>query len=187
MKTALPGGIIQEKRPACTVIAPVELPVRGRDGGVLQLVGGDPFRHLERAERALEITDGAVVNGGLLEIGNGIVDVLSGGTANVFFTPTGSGELRIADAAGSSNVFTGAVSGFGGVNHSNHKQFIDLVNVNFASGAIPAIPMPSSARAAMMPATAVPCDSATSRRPSTKFRATATCPIGEHRFRPCQL
>ena len=33
-------------------------------------------------------------------------------------------------------VFTGAVSGFGGVNHSNHKQFIDLVNVNFASGAI---------------------------------------------------
>ena len=48
---------------------------------------------------------------------------------------------------------------------------------NFAWGAIPAIPMPSSARAAMMPAIAVPCHSATSWRPSTKFRATATCPV----------
>ena len=37
--------------------------------------------------------------------------------------------------------------------------------------------MPSSARAAMMPAIAVPCHSATSRRPSTKFRATATRPV----------
>jgi hypothetical protein len=76
------------------------------------------------------------VSGGLVEVGNGLISVVSGGTANIFFTPTGSGELRIADAAGSSTVFTGAVSGFGGVNHSNHKQFIDLVNVNFASGAI---------------------------------------------------
>ena len=82
------------------------------------------------------IESDAVVSGGLVEVGNGLISVLSGGTANIFFTPTGSGELRIADAAGSSTVFTGAVSGFGGVNHSNHKQFIDLVNVNFASGAI---------------------------------------------------
>ena len=82
------------------------------------------------------IESDAVVSGGLVEVGNGLISVLSGGTANIFFAPTGSGELRIADAAGSSTVFTGAVSGFGGVNHSNHKQFIDLVNVNFASGAI---------------------------------------------------
>jgi hypothetical protein len=84
----------------------------------------------------IEIIDGAVVSGGLVEIGNGIVNVLSGGTADVFFAPTGSGELRIADAAGSSTVYTGAVSGFGGTSHSNQKQFIDLFNVHFASGAI---------------------------------------------------
>jgi hypothetical protein len=84
----------------------------------------------------IEILDGGVVSGGAVEIGNGLVNVLSGGTADVFFTPTGSGELRIADAAGSANIYTGAVSGFGGGSHSNQQQFIDLFNVHFASGAI---------------------------------------------------
>jgi len=84
----------------------------------------------------IEILDGGVVSGGAVEIGNGLVNVLSGGTADVFFTPTGSGELRIADAAGSATVYTGAVSGFGGGSHSNQQQFIDLFNVHFASGAI---------------------------------------------------
>jgi len=84
----------------------------------------------------IEILDGGVVSGGAVEIGNGLVNVLSGGTADVFFTPTGSGELRIADAVGSSMVYTGAVSGFGGVGHSNQKQFIELFNVQFVSGAL---------------------------------------------------
>jgi hypothetical protein len=39
----------------------------------------------------LQIDSGAVVNGGLVEVGNGIVAVLSGGSANVAFLSTGSG------------------------------------------------------------------------------------------------
>jgi hypothetical protein len=77
----------------------------------------------------LEIASGAVVSGGAVVVGNGIVDVLSGGTANIAFLSNGSGGLEIADTFGSSNVFSGTVSGFGGVNHANHKQFIDLVAV----------------------------------------------------------
>ena len=70
---------------------------------------------------------GAVVSGGAVVVGNGIVDVLSGGTANIAFLSTGSGGLEIADTSNSR--FTGTISGFGGVNHTNHKQFIDLVSV----------------------------------------------------------
>jgi hypothetical protein len=72
---------------------------------------------------------GAVVSGAAVVVANGIVDVLSGGTANIAFLSNGSGGLEIADTSGSSNVFSGTVSGFGGVNHANHKQFIDLVAV----------------------------------------------------------
>jgi hypothetical protein len=32
--------------------------------------------------------------------------------------------------------FTGTLSGFGGMNHTNHKQFIDLTSVSFSSGQI---------------------------------------------------
>ena len=77
----------------------------------------------------LEIDGGAVVSGGAVVVGNGIVDVLSGGTADVKFLSNGSGGLEIADAPLSASTFTGTVSGFGGVNHTNHKQFIDLVAV----------------------------------------------------------
>jgi hypothetical protein len=84
----------------------------------------------------LQIDSGAVVNGGLVEVGNGIVDVLSGGSANVAFLSTGSGGLEIADTSTNSHAFTGAVSSFGGVNHTNHKQFIDLVSVTFNAGQI---------------------------------------------------
>jgi hypothetical protein len=38
--------------------------------------------------------------------------------------------------SGSTSAFTGTVSGFGGANHTNHKQFIDLTSVSFASGQI---------------------------------------------------
>ena len=84
----------------------------------------------------VEIVSGAVVSGGAVKIGNGIVDVFSGGTANVAFLSTGSGGLEIADALGSTSVFTGVVSGFGGANHANHAQFVDLVGVAFNSGQI---------------------------------------------------
>jgi autotransporter passenger strand-loop-strand repeat protein len=84
----------------------------------------------------LEIDGSAVVSGGAVVVGNGIVDVLSGGTANVRFLSTGSGGLEIADTNVTSNAFTGRVSGFGGVNHSNHKQFIDLVSVTSAPNTI---------------------------------------------------
>jgi hypothetical protein len=77
-----------------------------------------------------------VVSGGAVIVGNGLVDVLSGGTANIAFRSTGSGGLEIADTNANSSTFTGAVSGFGGVNHTNHKQFIDLVSVTSAAHTI---------------------------------------------------
>src|SRR6185437_2516304 len=63
-------------------------------------------------------------------------DVLSGGSANVTFLATGSGGLEIADDSTNSASFSGKVSGFGGANHSNHKQFIDLVSVASAANTI---------------------------------------------------
>jgi hypothetical protein len=47
----------------------------------------------------------------------------------VTFLSTGIGGLEIADTASDPTAFTGAVSGFGGVGHSNHTQFIDLLFV----------------------------------------------------------
>ena len=84
------------------------------------------------ANSLLEIVGGAVVSGGAVVVGNGVVDVFSGGTANVAFLPTGSGGLEIADTA----AFTGVVSGFGGPNHANRAQFIDLLSVVFSAGLI---------------------------------------------------
>jgi hypothetical protein len=77
-----------------------------------------------------------VVSGGAVIVGNGLVDVLSGGTANIAFRSTGSGGLEIADTNANSSAFTGAIFGFGGVNHTNHKQFIDLVSVTSAAHTI---------------------------------------------------
>jgi autotransporter passenger strand-loop-strand repeat protein len=84
-----------------------------------------------------------VVSGGGVKIGDGMVEVESGGTANVTFLSTGTGGLEIADTASDPTAFTGTVSGFGGVSHANHAQFIDLlfvtsdatVSVNFVSAA----------------------------------------------------
>jgi hypothetical protein len=77
----------------------------------------------------IEIESGAVAGGGAVVVGNGIVRVLSGGNADIRFLSNGSGGLVIADSPGNSSAFTGTVSGFGGANHTNHKQFIDLVSV----------------------------------------------------------
>jgi hypothetical protein len=70
-----------------------------------------------------------VVNGGTIEINNGIVDVTKSSSEDVIFTATGSGGLELA-AAGS---YTGTVSGFGGGSHTNGSQFIDLTAVKFNS------------------------------------------------------
>ena len=42
----------------------------------------------------------------------------SGGTANIAFRSNGSGGLEIADTNANSSAFTGAIFGFGGVNHT---------------------------------------------------------------------
>ena len=96
------------------------------------------FRHADRERDRQPGGDrsGAVVSGGAVVVGNGIVDVLSGGSANVAFLSTGSGGLEIADNGANPSTFTGTVSGFGGVNHTNHKQFIDLVSVTSAANTI---------------------------------------------------
>ena len=82
----------------------------------------------------VEITSGAVVNGGVVEVGNGIVDVKSGGTANVTFLSTGTGGLEIEDTQANPTAYSGVVSGFGGVSHANHTQFIDLTSVTYTAG-----------------------------------------------------
>jgi hypothetical protein len=89
------------------------------------------------ASSLVEITSGALVSGGLVEVGSGTVHVESGGSAtNVAFLATASGGvLAIEDSANNASAFTGKVSGFGGVGHGNHHQFIDLVDVQSA-GAI---------------------------------------------------
>ena len=80
----------------------------------------------------IEIASGAVVNGGVAQIGNGIVDIAGSSGESVKFLSNGSGGLKIADTAGHTSAFSGRVSGFGGSGHSNHTQFIDLVSVTSA-------------------------------------------------------
>ena len=90
-------------------------------GGVLQtanggtaIVSGTVFNSgtliASGSGSLVEISSGAIVSGGAVVVGNGIVDVLSGGSANVAFRSTGSGGLEIADTHVNSNAFTGAVS-----------------------------------------------------------------------------
>ena len=70
-----------------------------------------------------------VVSGGTTEINNGIVDITKSSSEDVIFTATGSGGLVLAAASS----YTGTVSGFGGDNHTNSSQFIDLTAVKFNS------------------------------------------------------
>ena len=69
-------------------------------------------------------------------VGNGIVDVFSGGSANVAFLSNGSSGPEIGDSDVNSSAFADKVSGFGGANHSNQKKFIDLVSVTSPAGQI---------------------------------------------------
>ena len=80
----------------------------------------------------VDIVSGAVVNGGVAEIGDGIVEIAGSSGESVRFLSTGSGGLEIADMQGHTSAFAGMVSGFGGSAHSNQAQFIDLVSVTSA-------------------------------------------------------
>ncbi len=82
----------------------------------------------------ITVASGAVVNGGRIEIGNGIVDIAGAGAESISFLSTGSGGLDIADKASATSVYAGKISGFGGGNHSNTSQFIDLVSVTYSAG-----------------------------------------------------
>jgi autotransporter passenger strand-loop-strand repeat protein len=71
-----------------------------------------------------------VVNGGVAEVGNGIVDIKGTSGENVSFQSGGSGGLRLDDAL--AGTYTGKVSGFG----ENTKQFIDLTQINSAGATL---------------------------------------------------
>jgi autotransporter passenger strand-loop-strand repeat protein len=74
----------------------------------------------------VEIASGAVVNGGLALIGDGIVDIAGSSGESVKFLSSGSGGLEL-DGVGSA--YKGKVSGFGGSGHSKHDQFIDFTAI----------------------------------------------------------
>jgi hypothetical protein len=75
------------------------------------------------------IASGAVVTGGVAEIGDGTVFIAASSSENVAFVASGSGGLVLN---GSGHAFTGRVSGFGvgSSAHSDHAQFIDFVAVS---------------------------------------------------------
>ena len=73
-----------------------------------------------------------MVNGGVAEVGNGIVDIEGASSEEVSFLAAGSGGLDLDDA----KLYTGKVVGFGGASHANHSQFIDLTAVTYVSGVV---------------------------------------------------
>jgi filamentous hemagglutinin len=74
----------------------------------------------------VEIASGAVVNGGVALIGDGVVDIAGSSGESVKFLSNGSGALELD---GLWSAYRGKVSGFGGSSHSNHDQFIDFTEV----------------------------------------------------------
>ena len=45
------------------------------------------------------------------------------------FVAGASGGLLIDDAPGAAQVYSGSITSFGGATHTNHSQFIDLLQV----------------------------------------------------------
>ena len=70
----------------------------------------------------IEIASGAVVNGGVALIGDGIVEFAGSSGESVKFLSNGSGGLKIADTVGHTSAFSGRVSGFGGSGHSKPRR-----------------------------------------------------------------
>ena len=78
----------------------------------------------------LDIAIGAVVTGGgIIKIGNGAAQIEGSGSENVTFVASASGGLLIDDAFLTPTAYSGNITSFGGVTHTNHSQFIDLVQV----------------------------------------------------------
>ena len=89
------------------------------DSGALFANGGD--------SSLLDIAIGAVVTGGgIIKIGNGAADIEGSGSENVTFVASASGGLLIDDAFLTPTAYSGNITSFGGVTHTNHSQFIDL-------------------------------------------------------------
>jgi hypothetical protein len=86
------------------------------------------------------ITSGASVSGAAAEIGaSGTVAISGDSTENVtFLSGAVSGGLDLADTAADSAGYGGTVSGFGGVNHTDATQFIDLTSVTYSAGVVSA-------------------------------------------------
>jgi len=81
----------------------------------------------------IEIASGAVVNGGVADVGNGIVDIQGASSENVSFLSAGSGGLQL-DGLGSA--YKGKISGFGPVGGGNDVQYIDFTGVNLAGATV---------------------------------------------------
>ena len=74
------------------------------------------------------VATGTNLQGGTVEISGGSDALAAGGSGSVDFTASGGGTL-ILDGA-----FAGTISGFGGPNHTNSAQSIDLASVTWGSG-----------------------------------------------------
>ena len=78
----------------------------------------------------LDIANGTVVTGGgIIKIGNGAAQIEGSGSENVTFVASASGGLLIDDAFLTPTAYSGNITSFGGVTHTNHSQFIDLAQV----------------------------------------------------------
>ncbi len=100
-------------------------------GATLEVGSGAVFSSVVSSGVGVEVLSGGTYSG---TIGNGIVLVAPGGTADVTFLSTGTGGLEIEDTHANPTAYSGVVSGFGGVGHSNHTQFIDLGRVAYSAG-----------------------------------------------------
>jgi len=68
------------------------------------------------------------LQGGTVEISGGSDSLAAGGYGSVDFSASGGGTLVLEGA------FAGTISGFGGPNHTNSAQTIDLASVAWGSG-----------------------------------------------------
>ena len=73
---------------------------------------------------------GAVVNGGVALISNGIVNIAGSSGESVSSSPSEAAGSKLRTSRPTS-AFSGKVSGFGGGNHTNNVQFINLPSVTF--------------------------------------------------------
>lgn len=70
-----------------------------------------------------------VVNGGIAQVGDGVVEVTSS-SENVAFVSTGIGGLQLD---GTNSAYKGRVTGFGSAAGGNSTQFLDFTAINFAT------------------------------------------------------